>query len=313
MKKRRILLALIMLIITGISLTTATYAWFTANQRVKVQEIDVKATASGGIQISADAKTWSNEVRLDDLRAQTGANYIPEGPLTPVTTIGVNTDPGAFKFFVGTLDGSGNNVSLADTTDDSNQYASFDIYFYSAQAQDVYFDTGTQVIAKAVDGPLKDAKLRSSVRVGFLNQGNDPTAKQDTAKGLHGGTKDAQKIWEPNANEHTEFATTQKGASGLMTYMGGKAHTQEASAEAVYVPLTDSSTFVDVTSSEHHLMTSDAGAFPAELLWHFEAGINKIRVYVWLEGQDIDNEDTATLGSGVGVTLKFRTGTVENA
>ena len=232
MKKRRILLALIMLIITGISLTTATYAWFTANQRVKVQEIDVKATASGGIQISADAKTWSNEVLLNDLRAQdlAEANHRPETALTPVTTIGVNGDNGAFKFFVGTLDGSGNNVSLADTTDASGQYAAFDIYFYSAQEQDVYFDTGTQVIAKAVDGPLKDAKLRSSVRVGFLNQGNDPTAQQAAAKLLSSGTVADQKIWEPNADEHTDFATTQKGASGIMTYKGGKAHTQEASA-----------------------------------------------------------------------------------
>lgn len=49
MKKRRILLALIMLIISGISLTTATYAWFTANSNVKVEEMNVKATASGGI------------------------------------------------------------------------------------------------------------------------------------------------------------------------------------------------------------------------------------------------------------------------
>ena len=69
MKKRRILLALIMLIISGISLTTATYAWFTANRAVSVQEIDVKAQASGGIQISADAEKWSNEVTINELTA----------------------------------------------------------------------------------------------------------------------------------------------------------------------------------------------------------------------------------------------------
>ena len=98
-----------------------------------------------------------------------------------------------------------------------------------------------------------------------------------------------------------------------MTYKGGKAHTQEASADPVYVPLDDSDTFTDILPDPHNLMTSNNGTFPSDKLWHFEAGINKVRVYIWLEGQDVDNEDTATLGTGVGVTLKFRTGAVENA
>ena len=136
MKKRRILLALIMLIISGISLTTATYAWFTANRAVSVEEIDVKAQASGGIQRSADAETWSNEVDLTDLRdpglpAKEILNYIPTEALKPVTTVGVVNDtvPGSFNFFLGELNEAGDKVSLVSTADSDNNYVAFDLYF----------------------------------------------------------------------------------------------------------------------------------------------------------------------------------------
>ena len=126
MKKRRILLALIMLIISGISLTTATYAWFTANQKVTVEQVDVKATASGGIQISADAANWSNEVSLEQLKA-VGTNSIPNAAAQPVSTIGVNGTTGQFDFFLGTLDDAGSQVNLATEAEGNGNVVAFDL------------------------------------------------------------------------------------------------------------------------------------------------------------------------------------------
>lgn len=310
MKKRRILLALIMLIISGVSLTTATYAWFTANRQVTVEEIDVKASASGGIQISADAKNWSNEVTLADLRAaELTNNFIPTTALKPVTTIGANTKTGAFDFYLGELDESGNNVTLTSIADNSNNYVAFDLYFYSATPQTIVFNDGTQVVAKNVDtpaSPASDKGLKSSVRVGFLVQGNDPTSTPGTATGLAGGTTATQTIWEPNADVHTDYATNMGNASGIMAYMGGKAATSDP------VAMTNPANFETVTAETHKLITSAAGAYPTGTIFNFkdghtfEAGITKVRVYIWLEGQDIDNEDTASLGTGVGVKLNFK-------
>lgn len=304
MKKRRILLALIMLIISGVSLTTATYAWFTANRQVTVEEIDVKASASGGIQISADAKNWSNEVTLDDLRAaELTNNFIPTTALKPVTTIGANTKTGAFDFYLGELDESGNNVTLTSIADNSNNYVAFDLYFYSATPQTIVFNDGTQVVAKNVDtpgSPASDKGLKSSVRVGFLVQGNDPTSTPATATALAGGTTATQTIWEPNADVHTEYAINMGGASGIMAYMGGKAAASDP------VAMTNPTNFETVTAGTHNLITSAAGLYPTGTIFSFQAGITKVRVYVWLEGQDIDNEDTASLGTGVGVKLNFK-------
>lgn len=311
MKKRRILLALIMLIISGVSLTTATYAWFTANRAVTVEEIDVKASASGGIQISADAENWSNEVTLTDLKAITDVNYIPTTALKPVTTVGVNGTTGKFDFFLGELDDAGTKVSLEPTADADNNYIAFDLYFYSATAQKIEFNGGTQVVAKNVgatgDAAATDAGLKSSVRVGFLVQGNDSSATAATAKALNEGTKATQTIWEPNAEAHTTYATNMLGASGVMTTMGGKAQTNDAGAAAkTYVATDDTAYFENIVAGTHGLKTSNTGAYPTGTIFDFPAGINKVRVYVWLEGQDVDNEDTASLGTGVGVKLNFK-------
>lgn len=316
MKKRRILLALIMLIISGISLTTATYAWFTANRAVNVQEIDVKAQASGGIQISADAEKWSNEVTIDELTAAGLSdkkiyNYIPTTALKPVTTIGVNGKTGAFDFYLGELNDAGDKVTLTSIADNSGNYVAFDLYFYSATPQTIEFNAGTQVVAKNVATPgseIKDTGLKSSVRVGFLVQGNDPTATPATAIGLNKGALANQTIWEPNADIHTDYATNMLGANGVMATMGGKAITPlGAENKPTYVATNSTTYFESITTETHHLKTStEAEKYPSGTIFSFSAGITKVRVYVWLEGQDIDNEDTASLGTGVGVMLKFK-------
>lgn len=306
MKKRRILLALIMLIISGISLTTATYAWFTANRKVSVEEIDVKAQASGGIQISHNAQDWSNEVDVTTLRT-VETNYIPTTALKPVTTIGVNGTNGKFKFFTGLLHDNGSDVKLTEVQDSENNYVAFDLYFYSAQQQSIIFNSATNIVAKNVggSGDASDKGLKKSIRVGFLVQGTDPTATPSTALALNGGTVANQQIWEPNADVHTDYASTMLGASGVKEYYGGKVATAE-SGDGEYVSGTNAENFEKITIGTHHLLTSTEEAkYPSGTIFTFEPGITKVRVYVWIEGQDIDCEDTASLGTGVGVTLSF--------
>lgn len=297
MKKRRILLALIMLIISGISLTTATYAWFTANSNVKVEEMNVKATASGGIQISADAQNWSDSVSIAQLKAVDG-NILPENStevksLMPLTTIGSQTT-GKFDFFLGTLDDAGSQVKLtAEDESTSTNMLAFDLYFYSASAQTVFFDKTTSV-------GTDTSNLEYAMRLGFLYQGNDATATASEAIKLANGTSADQKIWEPYADKHTKFAIAQLGAidGTPQTTMGGKKITNDA-----YVAQNASDYFSNVTT----VQTNDGVQYPTsgQVSWEFEAGINKMRVYVWIEGQDVDCEDTASLGTGLKINLGF--------
>ena len=58
-RKRKIFLSILMILFVGIILTASTYAWFTANQTVTVQTIDVNVAAQNGLQISTDGTSWS--------------------------------------------------------------------------------------------------------------------------------------------------------------------------------------------------------------------------------------------------------------
>ena len=66
-KRKGILLAIIMILFTGVVLTASTYAWFTANRSVTVESIDVNVQATEGLQISTDATDWKAVITNDDL------------------------------------------------------------------------------------------------------------------------------------------------------------------------------------------------------------------------------------------------------
>ena len=64
--KKRLFLLLFLLVMTAIMLTTSTYAWFTSNRTVTVEDINVNVAASGGIQISVDGSAWKTIITNAD-------------------------------------------------------------------------------------------------------------------------------------------------------------------------------------------------------------------------------------------------------
>ena len=66
-RKRKILLALLLVVFTGIILTANTYAWFTSNKTITVNSIDVQVTTANGIQVSTDATNWKTIITNTDL------------------------------------------------------------------------------------------------------------------------------------------------------------------------------------------------------------------------------------------------------
>ena len=113
-KKRRVLLCLLMLCITGVVLSTSTYAWFTANKTVTVSDINVNVSTANGIQVSVDGFNWNTVITNADI---TGAvttypaakNQLPAtgNSLSPVSTIGeIDTQTGFMKMFSGEIIGS---------------------------------------------------------------------------------------------------------------------------------------------------------------------------------------------------------------
>ena len=122
MKNKKVFLAFIMLLITGIALTTASYAWFSASTQAVLGDIDVNVTASNGIQISMDATNWKGTLTTDDIKGaayEGNTNQIPT-TLTPVSTIGSQTI-GNFEMFDGIIDESGAKPLLTTSAADDEK------------------------------------------------------------------------------------------------------------------------------------------------------------------------------------------------
>ena len=71
-KKRQSSKSLIVLIVlTAILMISSSYAWFTSNQTVTVDPIQVQVNATNGLQISHNAFDWSAKVTAAQLKNAT--------------------------------------------------------------------------------------------------------------------------------------------------------------------------------------------------------------------------------------------------
>ena len=313
-KDRKILLAVIMILFVGVVLTTSTYAWFTANRTVTVESIDVQVSTSQGLQISADASNWKSIVTNADLTgvSWTGAlNQIPSGNnnAVPVSTIGTVTN-GLMDMYKGTIDTgtTGGNILIAEKSTETNgtsgDFVVFDLFFQSSVAQTVYLTSNSSVVAKGTSTGIQNA-----ARVAFIKEGSvayGATAAE--AQALRGEV--SKWIWEPNYDVHTAAAVNnalnvynvtvgQTGGTKL-AYKGVKAPI----AKANDIPLNSDNTsyFADVTT-----VGSLASGIPSTTYlnaFDVAEGVTKVRIYMWIEGQDVDCEDRAS-GGALTYNLQF--------
>ncbi|MBR3755266.1 MAG: hypothetical protein IKK49_09275 [Clostridia bacterium] len=97
MKKRSLVAALAMLMVSAIVLTSSTYAWFATGTTAKVSNISAKvANTQGNIQISANGTDYSTSLDYSDFDGIAG-NFRP-GNFSPVSF-----NPDAKSFIAGSI------------------------------------------------------------------------------------------------------------------------------------------------------------------------------------------------------------------
>ena len=308
----KLITAFLMLLVTAVALTTASYAWFSTAAAVAIDGIDVNVTAASGIQVSTDAADWKTVLSVADLTAAaddpgayTGHTNQFASVLAPVSTAGDLSTAGIFDMFYGELvedtEVTLTTTSLTDTAGYTGHYVAFDVFIKTVEDTDIYLGPTSDVTYNLAG---VDAGLQYSARVGFLNKGTDATATPATAVALNSSVE--QVIWEPNADQHTDYAINSLGASGVETTYAVIAEGTLLDSDAA-VP---SATYFDeITALDHGLLVSNEGSTPTtDVIFTAYAGITKLRIYIWIEGQDIDCENTTSLGDGITVTVALTKG-----
>ena len=341
-ENKRLKSLILLLFLTIVLLSTSTYAWFTANRSVSIDPINVQIAASSGLQISTNASDWKTLITNTDISAPTGysghTNQLPS-ELAPVSTAGTVTG-GYMNFYKGVVEGDqdqGGAMALTATkTPDeaagtTGDFIAFDIFLKvdDAAGADIFLTNGSGVTVTSGEA---DKGLQYAARYGVLPLGNTAsTSNAATAQALN--TAGSPIIVEPNYDAHTSTGvsnastyynqTTTVGASGVayVPYKGVKA---AISSPIILVNTNPGGTasatyFQDVatvyktnvaysnagtTYAAYKGSSSAVGTQEAHLLniFHLETGITKMRVYMWVEGQDIDCENAA---SGAFLTYKL--------
>lgn len=307
-RKNNLRYSLLLLLLLLVFLMVSTYAWFTANQTVTISTLDVNVQTSNGLQISADAINWKTILQKADITGASATytssvNQVPD-EMQPVSSAGiVDTDTGYMDMYFGTVDAldDGTGYSLAsdkevDTRGAEGIYIAFDIFLRVDQTTPVYLTTASNIITK--EGAA-DKGLQNAARVAFIDEGNIADVGDSTgAQALKGGTTSI--IWEPNYDVHTAAGvanakeiygldTTTTGATQL-SYQGIKAEFADTEGVTLKNTNTFSQYFQTVTPTISTVKDFDT----QQTLLNLKAGITKVRIYMWVEGQDVDCENNAS-------------------
>ena len=315
--KKKVSSLILLLILSIVMLGTTTYAWFTANQVVTINSINVKVEASNGLQISTNANQWKSVLTNADISAgYTGhANQLPAN-VTNVSTDGkVNQSTGRlnmYKAVVGNDASTGDyNISTSletDTAGSEGNYIAFDVFLRVDTAQTIYLTSDSNVSAK--EG-TEDRGLKNSARIAFVKLGQGAsTDPVNTLTGLDNAVAANAIIWEPNIDAHSQMVTDTVAPEYGVTLVADS-NTPYYGVNKAISPAVNLKNLVNGTNTTDATLVTPSILTKANNSTYKEAfnlpvGVTKMRIYMWIEGQDIDCENNAT-GSDIVFDLQLST------
>lgn len=294
-KKRAFISAIAMLIVSAIVLTSATYAWFSMSKQVEVDAMNLNITSPDGIQISANTTNFTTHITMDELM---GGTLNPDGVTRTATRY--SADEGNTNHFPDVISPSSSSLRVTNSlpifyvgaigddqrasatrvaSDADGKYVVFDMFIKVAKAQKVYWGTSTLTCADNADVP-------SAMRIGVVNCGFNAGSNADEKTAVKSvlpanSTGNRVVIYEPLANQHTEASNTADGTYVQTKYVMA-AYSGVTPTNGNYVV---NSGYTETTPGIEAKSTDTANQ---NTWFNAGAGINRIRVYLWMEGNDVD-------------------------
>ena len=329
-KRRKKLRSLILLLfLTVIMFSVSTYAWFTANKVVTISSLNVQVEASNGLQISTDASTWKSVITNADITtyAYTGnTNMVPTNVTNVSTNGAVDSTSGHLKMYKSVIGndattGAYNITTQADTetAGTAGNFIAFDIFLRVDSNQTIYLTGDSNVIPRQ---NTEDKGLKNAARVAFVKQGwAVSTTAPSSLIGLNNQIASTAIIWEPNCDTHSTLVTSQVASEygvtiGNQEYDATLGTTPDNYTnyygvnKAITSPVNLRNLVNGTDTTNADLMAPDVrtvyGNTAYNQIFTLTAGITKFRVYMWIEGQDIDCENNAT-GSNIVFNVQLST------
>ena len=332
-KKRRFIAGVVISLL-GVLFTLSTYAWLSTSLNVKVKNFKMVVARNSGLSISLDGITFSTsvEVSSDRLMKQLPLTY-PDSVsqwagngLVPVSTSGA-LSPNDTRF---TMFGSSGvryraraktvgylttGVMSENTRAEFNSFIAFDLFVKnvtgSPVADNIYFDEDTFVEMESDSGEEMEA-LVNSARIGILKMGTVPktsSAYEIQHVGCNGSCQTI--IFEPNSKNHNALSQERALKYGLNLHDGEyfPTYSYKKAGGPIYVKNTISGS-VDLDYEYFQLQQTVTEEDFVNPLFQAPDGVTKLRIYIWIEGQDIDSLETDSEGADLSISLSLTKDTV---
>ena len=309
-KRRKFILLWILLLSAGIFATTI-YAWFSSDLKVNINSIDIHIETKAGVQVSANGVNWSNTITKEDIVGAKNNSYPNATNQIPETLGGCSTDGTAYgatmNMFYGYTREREKDVyflnaekqteinCFGDQECQGRRFIAFDLFVLVNENSYMVITPASYVINKSdhIEGG------ENSARIAFVNLGNT-TDTVNSAQAQYLANANGSIIWEPNYDTHTEtgvlnalnvygLTTTRTGAARL-PYRGIN---QEIKGSGVLLTETHLSPYFSPVNPQ--IATVKNFADDQDLI-NLPKGITKLRIYFWLEGQDVDCENEISGG-----------------
>ena len=321
--RRRVKYLLLLLLLTAVMLSTSTYAWFTTNRIVSVNSLNVKVQTEGSLEIYPDGTNWGTQTNYEEIinvhsgTYPTSVNQLP-AYIKPVSTGGNIDNNGYMEMFLGTVSSNDNGdyalVASRSIEEEGNgetsngNFTVFDLFIRVTKDNDLYLTDESQLIYNGDTTGTENA-----MRVAFVVEGNVPAGSNlGTIQSLKTTESNNVYIWEPNYNTHTPSGitnahdvygiTTSSVDNKSLNYDGIIRNIEEE----ILINRANANNYPNYFKNVNPNIKTVKGYSGYQNLFRLSAGITKIRVYMWLEGQDVDCENNASIGN-LGLTLQFST------
>lgn len=332
--RKSILLSLVVIFI-GTLLVISTYAWFSASLNVKIKFFDVRVSTDTGLFISLDGINYSDTVEISkdsiitDLKNTypNNTNQWASSGLWSVSTNGIaNSNSDKFSVFNGDMGkytdkarrGQRYIVTKLLPEDKSNQwsqYIAFDIFLKnvsgSPYSDNLYLTRNTflQFDEDADEETIEKMEdILNSMRIGIIRIGDtDLHADINTIQNLKCNNNCISLIYEPNSLVHNQESIDAAKELGIDLVDNTYVPTYGVISEGQY--LNHKSGFLNSgvdLDTEHFALqkTIFENSFQTPI-FQIPNGITKVRVYVWIEGQDVDAIEVHSEGAPIDLNIDF--------
>lgn len=319
---------------TGVLLIVASYAWFSASLDVKIKFMDLKVSTDTGLFISLDAYDYSDIVEISvnsvisDLKEKypNHTNQWAIGGLWPVSSIGIrDANHDKFDIFVGEVSRRRPKLNYKrflntrlyneDNSSPLNSYIAFDVFLKnvsgSPKSDNLYFDEGTLVEYDETKEMADEDKqsmlnLMNSVRFGFVKIASVPHKTDPTiVQNLKCNANCEMVIYEPNSTNHSAESIESAKTYNITLVDGEYIPTYAIIAEGRDLDHTNGHVGTGIPLDTEHFKEQITRKDFTKKVYEIPNGITKLRMYIWIEGQDIDSLETRSRGAAIYLAINL--------